>query len=156
MDRGMASSLLTEKLDRSNYASWSYKMHQYMLGHGYWSYVDGANDRDFLAWEQSASRVLYCFASCVGEQLLSYIRDVKTPKDAWGNLKKIFAASTIATKLQLRQELSNLRQRDLLVADYTSKIKEICDSLASIDVNVEEGDMVQICLGGLASKIGAF
>ena len=27
MDRGMASSLPTEKLDRNNYASWSYKMH---------------------------------------------------------------------------------------------------------------------------------
>ena len=39
----MASSLPTEKLDRTNYASWSYKMHQYLLGHGYWSYVDVAN-----------------------------------------------------------------------------------------------------------------
>ena len=35
MDRGMASSLPTKKLDRNNYASWSYKMHQYLLGHGY-------------------------------------------------------------------------------------------------------------------------
>ena len=59
-DRGMASSLPTEKLDRSNYASWSYKMHQYLLGHGYWSYVDKANDpapdathRDSSAWEQA-------------------------------------------------------------------------------------------------------
>ena len=49
MDRGMASSLPTKKLD---------KMHQYLLGHGYWSYVVGANDttpesthRDFPAWE---------------------------------------------------------------------------------------------------------
>ena len=49
-----------------------------------------------------------------------------------------------------------MRQRDLSVADYTSKIKDICDSLASIDVNIEEGEMVQICLGGLASKFGAF
>ena len=40
----MASSLLTEKLDRNNYASWSYKMHQYLLRHSYWSYVEGAND----------------------------------------------------------------------------------------------------------------
>ena len=78
------------------------------------------------------------------------------PKHAWGNLKKIFAAGTATRKLQLRQELSNLRQHDLSVADYTSKTKDICDSLASIDVNVEEGDMVQICLGGLASKFGAF
>ena len=58
MDRCMASSLPTEKLDRRNYASWSYKMHQYLLGHGYWNYVDGANDiardlthRHFPAWE---------------------------------------------------------------------------------------------------------
>jgi hypothetical protein len=91
-------------------------MHQYLLGHGYWSYVDGGNDTapdpadvGYAAWEKSASRVMYCFASCVGEQLLCYIRDAGTPKVAWENLKKIFAASTTARKLQLRQELSNLR-----------------------------------------------
>ena len=69
---------------------------------------------------------------------------------------KIFAASTTARKLKLRQELSNLRQCDLSVADYTSKIKDICDSLASIEVNIEESEMVQICLRGLALKFGAF
>ena len=42
------------------------------------------------------------------------------------------------------------------MADYTSKIKDICDSLASIDVNIKEGEMVQLCLRGLASKFGAF
>jgi hypothetical protein len=44
----------------------------------------------------------------------------------------------------------------LSVADYTLKINEICDSLASIDVNINESEKVQICLGGLASKFGAF
>ena len=114
-----------------------------------WSYVERANDaapesrhRDFPAWEQSARRILYCFASCVGEQLLRYIRDAKTRKGAWENLKKIFAASTRARKLQLRHESSNLRKRDLSVADYTSKIKDICDSLPSIEVNIEESEMV--------------
>ena len=97
MDRCMASSLPTEKLDRTNYASWSYKMHRYLLKHGYWSYVDGANDvvpdathRDLLASEQVASRVMYCFVSSVSDQLLSHIRDAKTPKEAWTNLKKFF------------------------------------------------------------------
>ena len=128
-------------------------MHHYLLGHGYWSYVDGANDaapesthREFPAWEQAASGVLYCFASCVSDQLLSYLRDARTPKDAWGNLKKIFAASTTTRKLQLRQELSNVRQRDMSVVDYTSKIKEIYDSLGSMNVMVEENEMVQVCL----------
>ena len=59
-DTGMASLLPTEKLGRKNYTSWSYKMHQYLLGHGYRSYVEGENDttpesthRDFPAWEKS-------------------------------------------------------------------------------------------------------
>ena len=92
----------------------------------------------------------------MGEQLLRYVRDAKTPKGAWENVKKNFVASTTTRKLQLRQELSNLRQRDLSVVDYTSKIKDICDSLASINVNIEESEMVQVCLGGLASKFQAF
>ena len=115
MDRGMGSSLSTRKLDRSNYASWSYKMHQYLLGHGYWSYVEGPNDttpelthKDFSPWEQEASRVLYCVVSCVSDQLISYIQDAKKPKDAWANLKKISATSTMTRKLQLRQELNNV------------------------------------------------
>ena len=41
------------------------------------------------------------------------------------------------------------------VADYTSKIKDISDSLASIDVDVKEDEMVQVSLTGLASKFGA-
>ena len=70
MDRGMAGSLPVEKLDRSNYASCWYKMQQYLLGHGYWSFVEGANEttpdaahKDFPVLEQSASRVMYCFVS---------------------------------------------------------------------------------------------
>ena len=89
MDRSMASSLPTEKLDRSNYASWSYKMHQYLLRHKYWSYVEGANvaasdsaHKDFLTWEQGGSRLLYCFVSCVHNQMLGYIRDAKSSKEA--------------------------------------------------------------------------
>ena len=35
------------------------------------------------------------------------------------------------------------------VADYTFEIKEICNSLGSINVTVEEDEMVHICLGGL-------
>ena len=99
MDRGMGSPLPTEKLNRSNYASWSYKMHQCMLGHSYLSYVEGVNEvapepthTDFPAREQASSTVLYCLASCVHDQMLDYIWDAKTLKEAWENLKKLFVA----------------------------------------------------------------
>ena len=86
----MKSSLPIEKLDKHNYASWSYKMHWYLLGHGYSSYVEGVNEialelsqKEFPAWEQGTSRVLYCLVFSMYEQMIDYIRDVKTSKQAW-------------------------------------------------------------------------
>ena len=96
------------------------------------------------------SKLIYCFASSVTDQLLNHIRDAKTPKEAWENPEKKFAASTTTRKLQLRQELKSIRQRDMSVTDYTNKVKEICDALGSINVTVDADEMVQICLDGLA------
>ena len=134
-------------------------MTQYLVGQGYWSYINGAQENrpdsknaDYATWEQAASRVMYCLATCVHDHMLSHIRDAKTPKEAWANLKKMFAANTTARKLQLRQELNNIRQKDMSVSDYTAKIKSICDSLGSIKINVDEDEMVQVCLGGLAQR----
>ena len=70
----------------------------------------------------------------------------------WGNLKKIFAANMAARKLQLRQELINIQQKDLSITNYTLKIKEPCDVLRSINVIIDDDEIVQICLGGLAPR----
>ena len=100
--------------------------------------------KDFPAWEQGASRVLYCLTSGVHDKMLGYINNAKAPTKAWENLKKIFAASTMAQKLQLRQELNNIREWDMSVTNYTTKIKEICNALGSINMTVDEDEMIQI------------
>ena len=40
------------------------------------------------------------------------------------------------------------------MTDYTMKIKEMCDALGSINVTVDEDEMIQICFGGLAQRYG--
>ena len=72
------------------------------------------------------------------------------PREAWGNLKKIFAASMMVRKLQLKHELNNIGQRDMLVTDYTSRIKEIYNVLGSINVMVDEDEILHVDLGVLA------
>ena len=59
-----------------------------------------------------------------------------------GNLKKIFVANTASRKLQLRQELNNIEQRDMLITNYTLKIKELCDALRSINVNIDDDEIL--------------
>ena len=62
MNTQMGSALPSEKLDRNNFASWEYNMHQYLVGQGYWGYIKGAQenrpdpkDVDYGTWEQAAS-----------------------------------------------------------------------------------------------------
>ena len=42
------------------------------------------------------------------------------------------------------------------VVDYNSRIKDICDSLVSINVTIEENEMVQVCLKGFTQKFRSF
>ena len=42
MNTQMGSSLPSEKLDRSNYLSWEYKMNQFLVHQGHWSYIKAA------------------------------------------------------------------------------------------------------------------
>ena len=42
----------------------------------------------------------------------------------------------------------------MTVTNYTTTIKQICDSMVSINVLVDEDEMVQIYLSGLAWKYG--
>ena len=71
----------------------------------------------YATWVQAASHVIYFLATCVDDHLLGYIRDARTPKEAWENLHKIFAATTTARRLQLRQELKNIQQRDMSMGE---------------------------------------
>ena len=96
----MGSALPSEKLDRNNFASWEYKMHQYLVSQGYWSYIKGAQENQpgpttpkYSAWKQAASRVTYSLTTCAQDHMLN------TPKEAWENLRKIFTVSTTVKKL---------------------------------------------------------
>ena len=138
MNTQMGNSLPKEKLDQNNFVSWEYKMHQYLVVQGYWCYKAAQEMKpnpthtDYPTWEQATIRVLYCLATCLHDYMLDYIREAKTLKEPGENLKVIFAANTIARKLQSYQELSNVQQKDMSITSYILMIKELYDSLSSI------------------------
>ena len=97
MNTQMGSALPSEKLDRNKFASWKYKMHQYLVGQVYWSYIKGAHEYqpdpttlEYATWEQAANCVMYWLVTCIHDHMLGYIREAKTPKEAWENLRKDF------------------------------------------------------------------
>ena len=70
-----------------------------------------------------------------------YPRGQNAKRGAW-EPQKDFATNTIVRKLQFRQELNNIEQRDMSINNYTFKIKELCDSFGSINVYIDDDEMV--------------
>jgi len=61
-----------------------------------------------------------------------------------------------ARKLQLKQELHTVEKKNMSINEYSLKIKGIVESLAFINVYVDDDDLVNVCLNGLGKEYKPF
>ncbi|MCO5593096.1 hypothetical protein L7F22_047102 [Adiantum nelumboides] len=85
----------------------------------------------------------------VHDTMIGHIQDAISPKQTWDMLVSVDTTNTKAKKIQLKNELNTVKKENLSKNDYTLKIKGIVESLASIGVQVEDDDQVEVCLRGL-------
>jgi len=141
------------------------------MGKGVWEYVEGeleeppevpetdagaAEIKALKDWKQGARMVLHWLAISVSETMIGHIQDAQTPAEAWQSLMQTFQTNTKARKLQLKQELHTVEKKDMTINEYTLKIKGIAESLASINVSVDDDDLVSVCLNGLGKEYKPF
>ena len=88
--------------------------------------------------------------------MIGLVQDVISPKEAWDNLMKFFASNTRARKIQLKTDLNTVEQKNQSINEYTLKIKNICENLASINARVDDDDKIEVCLRGLGPQYKAF
>ena len=158
-----ASQIVTEKLDKNNFPAWKFRMTNFLMGKGYWDYIEGdleeapkiseenattAQIKAFKEWNQGARKVMHWLSLSILDSMLGHIHDAMLPKEAWDSLVKLFAVNTKDRKLQLKIELNTLEKGKMSVNEYALKIMSICESHASINVKVEDDDKVEICLRG--------
>ena len=103
-------------------------------------------------WEQGQSKVMYWLSVSITDRMMGYLHDAETPAIAWKNLVRLFEVNTRARKLQLKSELNQVSRGNLCINDYALKIKSIIEALGSIQVFVEDDDVVRACLDGLGSE----
>ncbi|MCO5569291.1 hypothetical protein L7F22_023003 [Adiantum nelumboides] len=107
-------------------------------------------------WHQGSAKLMYLLFVIVSNSIVGHIQDADSPKDAWDNLIAFNATNTRAKKIQLKNELNTIKKGDLLVNDYTLKIKALCEFLSSIVVAVDDDDKVDACLCGLGNAYKQF
>jgi hypothetical protein len=87
--------------------------------------------------------------------MIVHIQDAKSPKQGWDTLVKMYNTNTQACKMQLKQELHNL-QKNKNISDYSTKVKNLADALASIGAPIDDEDLVAVTLNGLGKDYSQF
>jgi flagellar basal body P-ring protein FlgI len=77
----------------------------------------------------------------VSDSMTVHIQNAKSPKQAWDTLVKMYSTNT--------QELHNLQKNKMNISDYSTKVKNLLDVLASIGAPVDDEDLMVITLNGL-------
>ncbi|MCO5554790.1 hypothetical protein L7F22_008325 [Adiantum nelumboides] len=153
------SGIVSDKLDKNNFYAWKVRMTSFLMGKGYWEYIVGDQEempelpdenptadeiKAFKDWNQGARKVMYWLSVSVQDTMIEHIQDATSPKQAWDMLVSFDTTNTKARKMQLKTELNTVKKENLAINDYTLKIKGICESLASIGVQVEDDDKVEV------------
>ncbi len=83
-------------------------------------------------------------------------QDVKSSKQTWDTLVKMYSTNTQACKMQFKQELHNLQNNNMNISDYSTKVKNLADVFASIRTHVDDEDLVTMSLNGLGKDYSQF
>jgi len=81
--------------------------------------------------------------------MIVHIQDAKSPKQAWDTLVKMYNTNTQARKMQFKQKLHNLLKNKMNINDYSTKVKNITNALASIRALIDDEDLMAVTLNGL-------
>ncbi len=92
----------------------------------------------------------------VSDSMILHIQNAKSHKQAWDTLVKMYNTNTQARKMQFKQELHNLQKNKMNINDYSTKVKNLVDALASVGAFVDDEDLVAMTLNGLGKDYSQF
>lgn len=79
----------------------------------------------------------------------------KSTAAVWSVLQEIFASTSGARILQLRNELQNLHKGDTSISDYLAYVTKLVDALRATGTKVDDSEIILFILGGLDTKYEA-
>ncbi|KAF8403459.1 hypothetical protein HHK36_011563 [Tetracentron sinense] len=106
-----SSAIVQEVLTEKNYGNWKEWLKSYLLGQGLWDLVDGSepkpegNKATLNAWRKSNGKALDVIQISCGSNMLTYIRELDSTKQACDRLATMHEHASGARKSFLEVEL---------------------------------------------------
>ena len=139
-------------------------MRNYLIGKNLWGFITGTElepfkhatnpteeqIRNFNYWNEKDKMVMFVLSQNISNSMIGHIQDLESSKEVWDSLERLYTSTTKARKIQLKNELNNLKKSpSMSVNDFVLKIKDVSDALSSIGSLVDNDDLVAFTLNGL-------
>lgn len=159
---------VTEKLDMTNYLTWSYLFKPVLDIYDLSDHVkpsptiptntivaaDGkssSDNPDYLAWRKIDILILSWINATIKKEVIPLIYHSTTSSEAWQALESHFLDKSTARELHLKFSLDKLVKGTSSIDTYFQKFKKISDALAAIQQPLTEREKVTRILHGLPS-----
>ena len=91
------NQIVSEKLDKNNFHAWKFRMTNFLMGKGYWEYVEGEHEeapelpednpsaeqtKAMKDWNQGSRKVMYWLSISVTDTMIGHIQDADSPANS--------------------------------------------------------------------------
>jgi hypothetical protein len=144
-----SKTYVVEKLNTTNYNSWSVKMELVLILNDYFRIVDGsepnpgtANSANFanqLTWKQKDSKARAIILSHCGEKQFSAVKRLATSKAVWDKLKETYQQIDLAIQVTAQKKLSQLHiTEDTPILEFIEEFQSIIDEILVSGLTIPE------------------
>lgn len=149
---GVSLSTL-EKLDGTNYVTWSFKIKIFLKAKGWLKAITENPPAEAAAletWQKMDAEVMNIIVQSLTAQQAIYIINENTAKDAWNKLAERYQGDIDDKKIFVRRELSNVHwKRDDTAEKYISRIENLGATLTNLGQPLTQAELSSYVLNGL-------
>lgn len=141
-----SKAYLVEKLNTTNYYSWSIKIELHPILNDYFTIVDGseldlgtANPVEQCTWKQKDGKAHATILLHCGKKQFSAVEMLKTFKVVWNKLKEIYQQTDIATQVTAQKKLSQLAMlENIPIIEFIEKFQGVIDEISILGLTISE------------------
>ncbi|PRQ40525.1 putative RNA-directed DNA polymerase [Rosa chinensis] len=167
-----ACTVISVRLDETNYHIWLFFMQHYLRGHGLLKFVDDSypcpsksvigndgllsisNSNAYERWLEHDSFVISMITNTLCPDALTLVVGCQSAMEVWLTLKKRYANVSESRIMQLKSAMQSIQKGSDSIEKYLLKFKSIRDQLAAVGVRMTNQDVKVLILAGLPSEYG--
>lgn len=122
------------KLNGDNYFNWRYKMQMYLTRQGIWTVIeDEKPDPVTAVWTKNDQDAHSIIALCIEDDQIQHVRNCKSAKDAWTNLKDFHEKDSPNNRVSILRKLMTKRlEEDGDVEVHINQMNELFQKLLAL------------------------